>query len=278
MKEGLKGTLIGAAGVMAFAFAFAGAASAEVILVPDSSADAILVLDPDTGDLQTTVDISDFASTPIEVIDGPGDTLLISDQVGDMVFQLESDGTLVGNYLTAERENIRGIDLLANGFLVGATADGLAVWNRDGELTSRAVDGNFFDAMSEFPGVLAATEIDVDNAQGFSLSNGSKIGETPPGETNFPEQVARIRTADGNRLAVCTFSDSTLYVYNLNGTLDFSFPLNALGRGVLQLNNGNILISTGDAIDEFTVDGQFVRSVVSGGSYRFFSRSDNFQQ
>ena len=269
-----------ALGIGALALVVPGV-QAQSILMPDTTGDQIIVFDGTTGDQTGSIDISAFTSTPINVIDGPDGTLLLSDQIQDMVFQLDASGNLIGNYLTANIDNLRGIDLAPNGILTGAAAGGFVAWDTNGDAldTSAFPVSSYFDVEVITQGtprpLILLADITSDNIEVYDTA-GNLVNETPSGSNNFPEQGQFINTAGGMRYASNSFSDSAVYVYNLDGTLDYSFGINGLGRGMVQLLNGNLLVSSNSEVAEYTVDGVFVRQVLAGSGFRFLEYCDNY--
>lgn len=251
-------------------------ATGQAILVPNSSPDQIVVLDPNTGDFVTTIDISGFASTPINVIDGPNGTLLLSDQIRDMVFQLDAQGSLVGDYLTAPIDNLRGIHLFDCGVLGGATTNGLFAWDQLGNLLPNSIPGDFFDGLT-YGKLLIGADIDDDNVQAYTRDL-VLVGESTPGGIDFPEQINLV---DGDLLAVAAFSDDAIFFIDLaDGSLVSSFPIRggAGARGVYQLPSGNFLVTDStNGLDEYAPDGTWLRNILTGTSYRYIEFCANYQ-
>ncbi|MFW5653874.1 MAG: hypothetical protein ACOC0P_07485 [Planctomycetota bacterium] len=253
----------------------AGAALGQAILVPISEPERIAVLDPDTADLITLIDISDFTATPINVIDGPDGTLLLSDQVNDMVYQLDSTGALIGDYLTSRLDNIRGIHLLDCGVLGGATTNGLFGWDPTGVLLPNTIAGDFFDCLPKGK-LFVGSDIDDDNVQAYDR-NFVLVGQSPLGSVDFPEQINIVTE---NRIAAASFSDGAIYFFDFDTGIPVgSFPIrgNGGGRGVFQLSNGNFLVSdTLNGIDEYDPSGIFIRNILDDPTARYIEFCENF--
>jgi len=140
------------------------------------------------------------------------------------------------------------------------------------------VDGEHFDAANILPRVVAGANSDEGMLEGFDAGNGQSLGNTPPDMLGFPQQVVRIETLDGPRIAVCAFTEGKVYVFNFDGEVDFVFPLDAPGRGIIQLNNSHLLISTTTALVEYSLEGDFIREILNGRGFRYLSRSSNYQK
>lgn len=248
---------------------------ADVILVPNSISKQIYVLDRNTGDVDSSFSVDSFSSSPIEIIDGPDDSLLLSDQLEAMVFRLDANGSFVNNYLAEPAPQIRGITFF-NNVLVGATRTGLFAWDSSGVLKTFHFNGNFFDITQVTPNVLVATDATDDDLEAYRISNGRNLGSTEGGILQSPRQVIRITTTTGTRLAVSSYSSRGVYIYRLNGELDYSFPINSFGFGVIQLDGGNLLITSSAGLSEYTLGGEFIRQILTGNGFRYLSRSQNY--
>jgi len=251
----------------------------QAILIPNSSPDALWALDPDTGDVITTIPLT-FTSTPINAIDGPNGTILLSDQVNDTIFQLDAGGNLIGNYITAPIDNIRGIHRFPNGIVAGATSTGMYAWDTAGDIRTEFIDGDFFD-VNFVNNLVIGTDIDDDNVQAYNFGL-TLVGETTPGGVDFPEQCALVRDPVTGQplLAVASFTPDTVYFFSVSGNLVSSFPIlgGASGRGVIQLTSGNLLVAdSSNGIVEYLFDGTFVRTIATGTSFRYLELSRNFQ-
>ena len=247
----------------------------EVVLVPDATSKQVYVLDLSTGDVQSAFSISGYTTSPVEVIDGPVGSLLLSDQVRDMVFQLNSTGAYIKDFLQDPADKIRGIAYISGG-LVGATGNGLFTWSQSGVEREFHFRGDYFDVAGVSSGALTATNVVDDNLEAYRTKNGHRLGSTASGEIDFPQQSARIDTASGVRVAVNSSSGQAICVYGFDGVLDYSFDVGGFGRGVVQLESGNLLVTTNEGLFEYAVEGSLVRQIMSGSGFRFLSRSKNY--
>jgi hypothetical protein len=248
-----------------------------------------MAFDPVTGNLIDADFIpSDPAhlQTPIHAILSDGnDSILVSDQLEDVVQEYDLDGNYIGVFApaggvnTAILDNVRGISLRANGNLLvtvgsGANADAVAEFD-----TSGASLGNFvangaggldspFDVLMAFDALVPG--ITSDAVHRYDLSTGAYLGDLAPVDS-FPEQLA-IAASNGNVL-VGNFSGTQEGVmeFQPDGTLVGIYDPASLGgyRGVYELPNGNILTTNGDGVHEIDRSGNLVETKISGVSARF---------
>ncbi len=255
----------------------ASAVMADVILVPDAVSKQVYVLDPVTGDVDedATLDISEFSKAPFEVVDGPGSSLLMSDHDRAMVFRLHGDGSYAEDYLDEYAPGIRGIEFLEGG-LVGATHKGLFTWDLGGVLRTFHLKGDYFDIARLMPSALVATDTTEGEIEAYQIPTAKLLGVATCDEMISPSQVAGITIGTHPRVAVNSFDSQAVFIFKLNGELDYSFPLSAFGLGIIQLESGNLLVTATDGLSEYTVEGEFVRQILDGGGFRFLSRSEHF--
>ena len=258
-----------------------------VLLVPDSTNDRVMALDPATGAVidPNFIPTNSVVGTGINaILSAAGNTILLSDQTGDVVHEFDLDGNYLGIFAPAGGannailNNIRGISLDANGNLLVTTADASnadAVAKFD---TNGVFLGNFiatgagglnspFDIYSRGTDWLASS-IDSDNILRFDLG-GAPLGVFA-GANNFPEQIAE---AANNNVLVANFGGTQEGVieYTPAGTLVGFYDPTTLGgyRGVYELPNGNILTTTGTGVHEISRAGALVNSKITGVSARF---------
>lgn len=265
--------------------------SGGVLLIPENDNDRVMAFDPETGNLLDANFIPsdpDNLATPIEVIlSNNGNSLLVSDQLNDVVQEYDLDGNYLGLFAPASGvntsilDNIRGISLRPNGNLLvtvgsGGNAGNLAEFDADGNYLGVFFDGTTGNMSSPFDVFLRegtdylVSAITDDKIKSVGL-NGSFIGDFAPAD-NFPEQIAA--TASGNVL-VGMFSGAQEGVLELTGTgsLVGVYSPASLGnfRGVYELPGGNILATTNDGVYEIDRMGNIVDTKISGISCRFIS-------
>ena len=262
--------------------------STGLLLIPDSTNKRIMAFDPTTGDLVN----ADFIpadptnlSTPIcAILSAGGDSILVSDQIRDVVQEYDLDGSFLGTFAPAGGpnpailDNIRGIALRPNGNLLvtvggGANDDAVAEFDTGGNYLGNFVTngsgglGSPFDVYGRSADWLVAG-IDSDAVHRYDLT-GAYLADLAS-VNNFPEQVAE--ASNGNVL-VADFGGTQEGVveFTAAGVLVGVYSPAALGgyRGVYDLPNGNILTTTGTGVYEIDRAGNLVETKISGVSGRF---------
>lgn len=246
---------------------------AQVILMNDATADSVQVLDRNTGDPIGSFDVG-FSTLGIAVIDGPGSTLLMSDQSADTIWQMNSDGSLIGEYISAPIDNLRGINRLPNGYVVGAAASGIYAWNNNGDVLSQNIPGNFFDVFF-IQNRLVASDLGDNTVDVYNLS-GQLIGGLPNSSIAFPEQATLINTPNGPRVAVAGFTAQNVTIITPGGSIESSFPISGSGRGIIQAGNGNLLVSSNSGLYEYSLDGTPIRTIMTGTGFRYLHLSRHY--
>ena len=258
-----------------------------LLLVPDSTNDRVMALDPITGNVidANFVPTNNVVGTGVNaILSANGDTILLSDQIGDVVHEFDLDGNYLGVFApagganTAILNNVRGIALDNSGNLLVTTADASnidAVAKFD---TSGNFLGNFiasgagglnspFDIYGRAADWLVAS-IDSDNVLRFDLA-GAPLGVFA-GTNNFPEQITE---AANSNVLVANFGGTQEGVieFTAAGALVGVYDPATLGgyRGAYELPGGTILTTTGTGVHEINRSGQLVQSKITGVSGRF---------
>ncbi len=259
-----------------------------LLLVPDSTNDRVMALDPLTGNVidPDFVPSNSVVGTGVHaILNAAGDRILLSDQTGDVVHQFDLDGNYIGVFApagganTAIMDNIRGIALRPNGNLLvtvasGANADAVAEFDAGGTYLGNFVANAAGGLDSPFDvygrsGDWLVSAIDSDAVHRYDLT-GAFIANLTSINT-FPEQVAE--AANGNVL-VANFSPSAeegVLEFTSAGVFVGRYDPAGLGgyRGVYELGNGNILTTTGAGVHEIDRGGNLVETKISGISGRF---------
>ena len=259
-----------------------------LLLIPESTNDRVMAFDPLTGDLVNANFIPadpDNLSTPICAIAGfEPDTVLVSDQLDDVVQEYATNGTYLGVFApaggpnTAILDNIRGIAMSDSGTLLvtvggGANDDAVAEFDSDGNFLGNLVANGSGGLNSPFDILLRSVDylvggITSDDILSYDLS-GAFLGTFSPINT-FPEQIAQ--AANGNVL-VANFSGTEQGVveYTSAGVFIGIYDPPSLGgyRGVYELPNGNILTTNGSGVHEIDRSGNLVETKIGGVSARF---------
>lgn len=260
----------------------------DFLLVPDSTNDRVMSFDPMTGDLLDANFIpSDPGNlgTPIHaILSDAGDTILLSDQIGDVVHEYDIQGNYIGIFApaggvnTAILDNVRGIALRGNGNLLvtvggGANDDAVAEFDTGGNYMGNFVANASGGLNSPFDVLLGAEAlvggITSDAIHRYNVTTGAYIADLTA-INSFPEQLAF--AGNGNVLAA-NFSGTQegIVEYMPDGTLVGIYNPPSLGgyRGVYELGNGNLLVTNGDGVHEIDRTGTLIESKITGVSARF---------
>lgn len=261
---------------------------ADFLLIPESTNKRIMSFDPTTGDLIDADFIpADTAhlTTPIHAILSPtNDSILVSDQINDVVQEYGLDGSYIGVYApagganTAILDNVRGMSLRANGNLLvtvggGANDDAVAEFDGGGNHVGNFVANASGGLDSPFDVLLGSEAlvggINSDAIHRYNLTTGAYIADLTA-INSFPEQLA---FAGNGNLLVANFSGTQegIVEYQPDGTLVGIYDPITLGgyRGVYELPNGNFLVTNGDGVHEMNRSGNLVETKIAGVSCRF---------
>ncbi|MDY7094735.1 MAG: IPTL-CTERM sorting domain-containing protein [Acidobacteriota bacterium] len=267
-----------------------GIATTGLLLIPESSNDRVMAFDPMTGDL---ID-PDFIpadptnlSTPIQaILSNDGMSILVSDQLEDVVQEYDLDGNYLGVFApaggadTSILDNIRGIALDASGNLLvtigsGANADAVAQFDTAGmylgNFVANGADGldSPFDVLPRaadfLVGGITSDVIHAYDASGMPLPQFSPIN-------TFPEQIAEgaasvlVANFSGTQEGVVEFSNDGTSIIGI-------YDPASLGgyRGAYELPNGNILTTNGGGVHEIDRMGNLVETKIASVSARFIT-------
>lgn len=274
----------------------------EVLLIPESDTDRIMAFDPADGTLLDpdfipdpgVVESFDVFDRPMNAIDSGNGTILVADQFRDVVVEFDFDGNYLGIFSnggvrdTAVLDNIRGISLRPNGDLlvcnsgpsVNGTANSIVRFDSSGNL----VDSFLFERYGGIDGpfdvlVLSDKILVASDGRNF-LSQYDLSGKftgiflrfaSDQEFTVFPQQMAE--TPSGNIL-VALFSLGVIREYTSTGTLIGQFDPGTLSlyRGVHELDNGNLLLTTSTGVFEANRFNIVINTEASAGGFRYIER------
>lgn len=267
-----------------------GTTQLNLLLIPDSTNDRVMSFDPATGALLNAnfIPTNAVLGTAIcAILNHDGTRILVSDQIGDVVHAFDLSGVYQGVFAPAGGantnilNNIRGISLRPNGNLLVTTADAtntdaVAEFDTAGNYLGNFVANGLGGIDSPFDVFYRSDAVMV---SGSSSSNvieydtaGGLVGVLAAVPT-FPEQITR--AANGNYL-VANFSPSAsegIYDIQPDGTVVGVYDTASTGgyRGVWELANGNLLVTTGAGVFEITrsAPSTLVDTKISGVSGRF---------
>jgi hypothetical protein len=260
---------------------------AGLLLIPESTNDRVMAFDATTGNLVDADFIPadpDNLSTPIHaILSASGDSILVSDQLDDVVQEYALDGTYIGVFApagganTAILDNIRGISLRPNGNLLvtvgsGTNADAVAEFDTAGTYLGNFVANGSGGLDSPFDvtwivnwmvGGITSDAIHMYDDTGAYLSDLAPID-------SFPEQVA---AAGNGNILVANFSGGQegIVEFTPAGSVVGIYDPASLGgyRGVYELPNGNLLVTNGGGVHEIDRSGNLVETKISDVSARF---------
>ncbi len=280
----------------------------DVFLIPDSQNDRVWMFSAVDGSLVDDQFITDPGSAggvdvfdrPMEVLLSAGGTLLITDQFANVVSEFASDGSFIGVFSlggiedTSIMNNIRGGHVLTQGTGAGdvlvansGALNDLVVSQKNIKRLSPA-DGSEktdfafnryggirgpFDVIEYNGEVLVADEVQ-DKIVRYTLDGKFHERFTSSFEVaqlDFPQQMAV--AANGN-LLVCAFSSGFILEFDAGGTLVGQYDPGTLElyRGVAELDNGNLLVTTTTGVFEVTRTGIVVETHASGSGFRYITR------
>jgi hypothetical protein len=257
--------------------------SVDVLLVPDAAADRVMAFDPTTGNL---VDANWIDSdppnlqTPKAALASPNHaTIFVVDQISDVVQNYNgSGGPYYGVYAPAGGPNTAILDNAtcmayrpSGNLLVcvtgGANQDAIAEFDLGGVHVGNFIangagglDGPF-DVLLRTSDVLVSS-INTDQILRYDLA-GAFLGVFTA-VNNFPEQLAE--AANGNVL-VANFggTEEGIVEYTAAGVFVGRYDPPGLSgyRGVYELPNLNLLVSSGTGVHEITRAGTLVDTKIT---------------
>ena len=254
-------------GAVAVLFGAASMASAQYLLIPESSNDTVGMYDPYDGTyLGDLIDGAGLFSTPINALLGPDGYIYVSDQVADSVFRFDTDGNYVDTFVSGYN-NIRGADFYGDHLFVTSGDDYVAEFDAGGNFVGNFIqDGSdpfdiFF--LADGRSLLAniqGTDDDIRLYAADGMSHSSLFS------VSFPEQI-QYMASTGNYLNI-SFSDSVVSEFDLDGVIhnQWEFPG---GRGVYELGNGNLLLTSGSGVFSLNTDNGDLTEIRGGISARF---------
>ncbi len=241
-----------------------------LLLIPDSGSDRVMAFDPQTGDLV----YADFIPTdsvnlftPKNAILSPaGDSILVADQVRDVVQAYDLSGQYLGVFAPAGGADPNIMDTITAATLrpdgnvlvavtVGTNAHAVVEFDTAGNYLGNFVAAGSGGLASPFDVFQRTADwlvsgINSNAVHRYDLNNGSYIADLAAID-NFPEQVAQ--AGNGNVL-VANFTGDQEGVVELTaagGLVGVYNPLTVGGnRGIYELPNGHLLTTNGTGVYE----------------------------
>ncbi|WP_337872930.1 hypothetical protein, partial [Ignavibacterium sp.] len=266
-----------------------GTTTTQYLLIPDWTADAVMLFDAATGDLLNQSFIVDPTnlSSPKQSRWVPQGFISVSDQIDDAVQSYDTLGTFLGLFApaggvnTAILDNIRGHNYRPNGNLVvcvgsSANANSIAEFDMSGNYLGQFITTGSGGLNSPFDIAFRTNDVLVDGSSSNKVHrydlNGNYINDFVSSGIAFPQQIYLESNGD---VAVAGFSSpSALYVYDSLGTLKASYNVVTGLRGAYKLPNGNYLVTNGTGVHEITTANTLVRTIVAGVSAQYINLAD----
>ncbi len=289
--------------------ALAGVCPAQdLMLIPDSVSDRVWAFSAVDGSLVTNAYISDPGSVggidvfnrPLEVLVSASGTLLVTDQFADVVSEFDADGAFVRVFSLGGVRNTQIMDNIRGGHVLttGPNAGSVLVCNAGGTnalLVSQnnvkrlgAADGSEQPdfAFNRYGGLRGPFDAIEYNGSVLVSDEGQRaiVRYTPEGrfderftsafdvpQIDFPQQMAV--AANGN-LLLAEFSGGLILEFAPDGQLagQYSPGTLTLFRGVAELDNGNLLVTSGTGVHQVTRTGLVVATHASGSEFRYITR------
>lgn len=249
------------------------AASAQYLMMPDSTNNRVVLFDPFNGSVVNPNYFALAAGTPIHAMQ-VGNEIWVSEQIGDRISRWDLNGNSLGA-ITGGMDNLRGMEIigstvyLCNDGTAGG-APGAAILRYDfagNSLGSFAATSSSPFAILEYQGnMLVASDVANDDIHQYTTA-GASVGTFHNSTSlNFAEQM---NYDSAGNILVAGFSSNNVVTLNFNtGAVMSSFSAPG-ARGVYQLGNGNVLWSSGSGVFVHNVSTGVNSQVYTGGG-RFF--------
>ena len=262
--------------VVACGSLFCGAASAQLLMMPDSTNNRMVTFDANNGALINSNLFALAGGTPIHAMQ-VGQEIWVSEQVGDRVARYDLTGTFlsqIGGGPTGGLDNIRGMEQVGNTIYVtnGGSSNGAPSATSVVMFSPAGAGLGFFSTAGLSPSPFGALDHQGDLLVSSSSANndvhrfktdGSNVGLFHNSTSlNFGEQMDHAPNGD---VLVAGFSSNNVVRLDPNtGALISSFTASG-ARGLHQLGNGNIMWTSGAGAFIFDVTTQQSTQVYTGG-------------
>ncbi|MCA9302605.1 MAG: hypothetical protein KC996_00635 [Phycisphaerales bacterium] len=294
--------------LLAAALACSGASAQDVLLIPYSTNGSVWVFSAADGTLIDNAFITDPGSDggvdvfdrPIEAMISASGTILITDQFADVVSEFNPDGSFVGVFSLGGAldldimDNIRGGHVLTSGPGAGdvlvtnyGRLNDLVVSQKNVKRLSPTDGSEKTDfAFNRYGGIRGPFDVIEYNGEVLVADEGQDkiVRYTLEGkfidlfasfinfpQLDFPEQIAE---ASNGNLLVCAFSSGVILEFDPTGTLVGQYDPGTLDlyRGIVELDNGNLLVTTSTGVYEVTRTGVVVDVEAEGTGFRYITR------
>jgi hypothetical protein len=268
------------------AASFAPRASAQYLLVPDVTADKIIVLNALDGSVFNPNFILDDPTgllynfqTPKDAIQ-VGSEIWVADQLSDDIYRFDSSGAFLAG-ITTGLDNIRGMELVGSTVYVsnsgtanGAPGQAIVMFDTAGNNLGSFAAPDPFDVIG-FQGDLLVADIAGDNILRYTTA-GVLLSTFHDSDgitgIDFPEQLNN--AANGNVLAAGFSAPAGLYEYDTAGTQVNYYAVGSSNRGVAELGNGLLLFTDGAGLKTFDPVSATTTTILAGTGFQFINAWD----
>ena len=284
------------------------ASAQDVLLIPDSDSDRVLMFSAVDGSLiddsfivdPGSADGTDVFDRPLEVLIGSDGNLLVCDQFSDVISEFGGDGSFIrifsngGVRDTDVMDNIRGGHVLTQGPNAGSVLVTNSGRNNDLVISQKNVKSFSADdgaeqedfAFNRYGGIRGPFDVVEYNGEVLVADEGQDkiVRYTLEGKFNerfvnsfslpqldFPQQMA---VASNGNLLVCAFSSGFILEFDSDANLVGQYDPGTLElyRGVAELDNGNLLVTTTTGVFEVNRSGVVVDVEATDGDFRYITR------
>ncbi len=260
----------------------------KFLMITDWTFDRVSLFSSVNGDLLDTAFI--LHSNPqlqspkhaLQLFDGR--SIVVSDQISDLVQKFDTAGSYVGFFApvggvnTAILDNIRGIRFRPNRNLLvtvgsGTSQNTIQQFDEDGNHTGTFITGNL---NSPFDILLRQGDMLITNSSGTNritkfTHDGVFIAPFYSGSNiAFPQQMFQL--ANGNLVVAGFSTPSGLIMFDSTGNYIRSLTGVTGCRSAYLLGNGHYLTTNGTGVHEVdSTTGALVRTVVAGANFQYIS-------
>ena len=260
----------------------------KYLMIPDWTFDRVYLFNSVNGDLLDTAFIAH--SNPqlqspkhaLQLFDGR--SIIVSDQISDLVQKFDTAGNYVGFFApsggvnTSILDNMRGIRFRPNRNLLvtvgsGASQNTIQQFDEDGNHTGTFITGNL---NSPFDILLRQGDMLITNSSGTNritkfTHDGVFISPFYSGSNIvFPQQMYQL--ANGNLVVAGFSTPSGLIMFDSTGNYIRSLTGVTGCRSSYLLGNGHYLTTNATGVHELdSATGSLIRTVVTGANYQYIS-------
>jgi hypothetical protein len=263
----------------------------QLLLIPDWTNDRVMAFNPVTGDLVNAdfipSDPTNLSSPKNAILSAAGNTILVSDQIDDVVQEYAMNGTFIRTFAPAGGrnpailDNILGITLRPNGNLLvtvtgGGNVDSVAEFDTSGNYLGTFIDPGAGGLDSPFD-ILYRTTITGSDYLVPAINSDAvhkyDVDGNPQGiftaVNSFPEQIALGRVPGNVLVANFSGTETGILEYTTNGVLVGRYTAVTGNRGVYELPNGNFLTTAGNEVVEVNRLNQIISTKLTGVSGQY---------